>query len=283
MEQRYSRHEGLFGAQGQGALAGLCVAIVGVGGLGSHVAQQLAYLGVTRFVIVDFDVVTWSSLNRLVGALPADAVAAVKKILVAARTIKAINPDAVVDGFDAAIADPAAARAVAGADVVFGCVDRDVHRLELTELCARHARTYIDLATDVHPHDGGVDWGGRVVVCDGTRCLVCLPEILDQESIAVDRLSVEQRAARRRVYGVAQDALLGTGPSVVSLNGVVASLAVNEFLVSVTGLRAPAPQLVYDATTGAVRICRDESQGDCYYCTGLWGTATQAPGRAVGE
>ncbi len=283
MEQRYSRHEGFFGAEGQEALAGLCVAIVGLGGLGSHVAQQLAYLGVTRFVIVDFDVVNWSSLNRLVGALPADAVAAVKKIVVAARTIKAINPDAVVDGFDAAIADPAAARAVAVADVVFGCVDRDVHRLELTELCARHARTYIDLATDVHPHDSGVDWGGRVVVCDGTRCLVCLPEILAQESIAVDRLSVEQRAARRRVYGVAQDALLGTGPSVVSLNGVVASLAVNEFLVSVTGLRAPAPQLVYDAATGAVRICRDEPQGDCYYCTGLWGTATQAPGRAVGE
>lgn len=283
MEERYSRHEGLFGAHGQAALARLCVAIAGLGGLGSHVAQQLAYLGITRFVIVDFDIVTWSSLNRLVGALPADAAAAVKKIVVAARTVKAINPDAVVDAFDAAIADPDAARAVAAADFVFGCVDRDVHRLELTELCARHARTYIDLATDIHPRDDGVDWGGRIVVCDGTRCLVCLSEVLDQASIAVDRLSPDHRAARRRVYGVGQEALLATGPSVVSLNGIVASLAVNEFLVSVTGLREAAPQLVYDATTGAVRLSRDEPRGDCYYCTGLWDTATRRHRSAVGE
>jgi hypothetical protein len=35
-------------------------------------------------------------------------------------------------------------------------------------------------------------------------------------------MSPEQREAHGRIYGVDRDALVGTGPAVVSLNGVVA-------------------------------------------------------------
>jgi hypothetical protein len=39
------------------------------------------------------------------------------------------------------------------------------------------------------------------------------------------------------------DALDATGPSVVTINGVVASLAATEAMVYLTGLRPPAKQL----------------------------------------
>lgn len=42
------------------------VAIIGVGGLGSHIAQYLARIGVSKFVLVDFDVVEKTNLNRQV-------------------------------------------------------------------------------------------------------------------------------------------------------------------------------------------------------------------------
>src|SRR6266511_5683611 len=65
-EDRYARHIPLFGAEGQERIGAASVAMVGLGGLGSQVAQQLAYLGVSRFHLMDGDVVSTSNLNRLI-------------------------------------------------------------------------------------------------------------------------------------------------------------------------------------------------------------------------
>lgn len=46
------------------ALAKLTVLIVGLGGVGSSAALSLARLGIEKFVIVDYDVVTVSNINR---------------------------------------------------------------------------------------------------------------------------------------------------------------------------------------------------------------------------
>src|SRR4051812_21443155 len=78
--ERYSRNEELFGASGQAAIAARPVAIMGLGGLGAHVAQQLAYLGTEDFLLVDHDHVTTSSMNRLVTADDADVAAATPKV-----------------------------------------------------------------------------------------------------------------------------------------------------------------------------------------------------------
>ena len=273
MTERYSRNEALFGAEGQRRIRETKVCIVGLGGLGSHVAQQLAYLGVDDYRLVDFDIVTSSSLNRLVGAQDIDVEAATKKIVVARRTINGIKPSARVDPLDARVVDPAAEAAVARADIVFGCLDRDLARLQLTELCARYARPLFDLASDVSDdEDGELRYGGRVVLCDGKRCLVCLG-LLDQEEMALDSMSPEQRATHERIYGVRRGALENTGPMVVSINGVVASLAVTEFMAQVTGLRTPFPYLNYFAERQLIRQSLDQPEPDCYYCTKLWGSA----------
>lgn len=60
---------------------------------------------------------------------------------------------------------------------------------------------------------------------------------------------------------------------VVSVNGVVASLAVTEFMAFVTGMRAPAPHLIYRGEVPVVRRVVDEPETDCYFCTGIWGSA----------
>lgn len=276
MSERYSRNEALFGAVGQARIAGTKVVIVGLGGLGSHVAQQLAYLGVADYALVDFDVVTESSLNRLVGAVPADVAASYKKVVVAERTIRNVQPEAIVATVDGRVTDADTERVLARGDVVFGCLDRDVHRLELLELATRYAKPYFDLATDVTGEGADLAYGGRVVLCDGSRCLVCLPDLLDQESIARDRLSPELGEADRRIYGVDRGDLAATGPAVVSINGVVASLAVTESMVWTTGLREPAGLLTYRADLGVVRRSRDKPAPDCYYCRGPLGDRAAA-------
>jgi len=88
--------------------------------------------------------------------------------------------------------------------------------------------------------------------------------------MALDQMDEREREADERIYGVARGALRGPGPSVVSVNGVVASLAVTEFMVYVTGLRAPAAQLTYRADLGTVTKSLDRPTEGCYYCEGLW-------------
>ena len=270
MSERFSRNEALFGGAGQAAVAATTVAIVGLGGLGSHVAQQLAYLGLGGFGLIDGDIVTDSSLNRLIGAIDRDVAAQTSKVEVAERMIKAINSSASIVTIDERLADERAEAAIAAADVVFGCLDRDLPRLLLTEICARLAKPYFDLATDTEGEGAEVRYGGRVVLCDGSRCLVCL-KMLDQAEMNRDAMSPEQRATHDRIYGVRREAIEGTGPMVVSVNGVVASLAVTEFICLATGLRAPIGHLIYRGERATVGQVRDLPEPDCYYCTLVWG------------
>ena len=61
------------------------------------------------------------------------------------------------------------------------------------------------------------------------------------------------------------------GPSVVTINGVVASLAATEAMVHLTGLRTPQKQLTYRADHGGVRInLEPPARTACPYCT-RWG------------
>ncbi len=270
-DARYARHMALFGAEGQERIAATSAAIVGLGGLGCHVAQQLAYLGVVEFVLVDADSVSTSNLNRLIGASPADVGA--RKVEIAARTIQTIQPDAKVDTVAAHFTADAPAAGLGRAEVLFGCVDDDVARLELVRHASAQGLPYIDLASDVAP---GGEFGGRVVFAkDGERCLSCLGE-LDQHALARAQMTDEQRDADDKIYGVERDALDDGGPSVVSVNGVVASLAVTEFMAWRTGLRAPVGYLNYRGDRGTVGSRAVPERAYCHYCMTLWGTA--APG-----
>jgi molybdopterin/thiamine biosynthesis adenylyltransferase len=268
---RYARHIEFFGAEGQRKIAATRVAIVGVGGLGCHVAQQLAYLGVLDFALADADEVTESNLNRLVGAVPADVGA--PKVDVVARMIEAIQPEARVRKAPRQFASARPPVEFEETDVVFGCVDEDPARLELVRYASARALPYIDLASDIAPEG---EFGGRIVFAtNGERCLSCLGE-LDQHALARAQMSSEQRAADNEIYGINRDELEEGGPSVVSINGVVASLAVTEFMSWRTGLREPVGYLNYRGDRGTVGIRADPEREFCGYCMSLWGSARGA-------
>jgi molybdopterin-synthase adenylyltransferase len=264
-DERNSRNIALFGEAGQLRIGVTKVTIVGLGGLGAPAAQDLAYLGVRDYRLIDRDTVTESSLNRLKGATPTDV--GKKKVIVAKAMIESIQPHAHVDPVDSWLAE-ATPEAISEADVVFGCLDKDIHRVELIKLCTTSGVPFFDLATDVirNINDGSLAYGGRVLWSgQGDRCPFCM-DLLDQESMRRDSMSPEQRADYDAIYGVPKTELGDTGPSVVSINGVIASAAVTEFMVWVTGLRAPKPLLTYRADRGGVTVSLDTPAAECPYC-----------------
>src|SRR5580658_5248893 len=109
----YERQLRMFGSDGQKRLSECHVAILGLGGIGSLVAEMLARLGVGRFTLIDDDVVEVSNLSRIVGADRVDAENAARKIDVAERVILQANPSAEVMKIDDDIAKESVAKTLA--------------------------------------------------------------------------------------------------------------------------------------------------------------------------
>lgn len=87
---RFSRAEILLGREGLEKLARASVAVFGLGGVGGHAAEALCRGGIGRLVIVDFDDVCLTNINRQIIAL--DSTVGRSKALVMAERMKSINP-----------------------------------------------------------------------------------------------------------------------------------------------------------------------------------------------
>jgi hypothetical protein len=163
---------------------------------------------------------------------------------------------------------------IISSDYVFGCLDSDGARLVLNELCSAYARPYVDLATDISPEER-LRYGGRICFAIGLGCLVCLDQI-DLDEARRELGGPEFRRVQDELYGVRRDLLGEVGPSVVSINGTIASIAVTEFAVAVSGLRSPHRVLKYYGHSGTVCVNKDEPHPDCYYCLEIRGKKREA-------
>ena len=88
----------LFGDNGVNKLKNATVMIVGCGAVGSFAAEALARTGVGHLILVDFDNIEESNINRQIFAL--NSTIGKQKVNVAAQRIQDINPDIQVDVFN---------------------------------------------------------------------------------------------------------------------------------------------------------------------------------------
>jgi molybdopterin/thiamine biosynthesis adenylyltransferase len=275
-KERYGRQVLAFGEEGDRKVRATSVVVVGLGGLGSQVVQALAYLGVREFLLIDDDRVSFSNLNRLAGAVPGDAEQKELKVVVAERLIRSIAPDARIVPLSLNLRSVDAFEAMPKYDVVFGCVDQDGSRLVLMEFCAAYRLPLIDIAAEIILGERQEPkFDGRVLVCKpGEYCIDCADQF-DREQAKWDLASEEERSRRKaHGYGLGENV---PAPAVVSLNGVLANLAVTEFSLWRTGLREPHRHLSYSGFRGKV-LLRETAQKkpNCYTCDSLAGHPERA-------
>ena len=265
---RYLRQIGLQGQAGQQRLADASVVLVGLGGLGSHLAQQLAYLGVRRYTLLDGGKVGTSSLSHLIGATGDDV--GEPRTHVAARLIRSIQPGAdvhvVAGSLPEALLDAGAA--VGAAAAVIASPSTDSVRFILTELCSIAGVPYIDVATGVRRLGDELVYGGRVVVAGpAAGCLFCRGELDRRKDVS--RLTHNSRTGA----GARPTAPRCIGAS-FTINAVVASLAATETACLISGLRQPCGMLTYRAHLGIVTRCGDVPARHCPYCA-RWASRRQ--------
>lgn len=89
--EKYVRLEKVIGKDKVDDLGQKCVLVIGCGGVGGYVCEALARSNIGRLIIVDFDVVDITNINRQIIAL--ESTIGQKKVDVLEKRLKDINPN----------------------------------------------------------------------------------------------------------------------------------------------------------------------------------------------
>jgi ThiF family len=234
----YDRQVRAFGGEVQAALGQLRVAVVGVGGTGSAVCEQLARLGVRNLLLVDPDALGISNVSRVYGSEP-DQVGQ-PKVEVAANHLRHIAPGITVRTVIGDTTRLEIARLLSGEDVIFGCTDDEAGRMTLSRLATYEMVPVIDIGVLIDSHAGVIDGiHARVTVLSpGKACLICRGRI-DPARAAAEFADPAEHAERVR-EGYAPE-LAGIEPAVISFTTLAAAAAVGELLERLTGYGGGEP------------------------------------------
>ena len=204
---RYSRQVMLqeIGYQGQLKLKQSRVCVVGVGGLGNPITTRLAAMGVGKIRIVDRDVIELSNLHRQT-MFDEDDVGQVK-VETAAKKLRKLNNDIIIEELPVSINDYTALDAVDGCDVVIDALDSVNARYSLNKACIEKKIPFVTGAAV------GVTGQTFTIIPNESACYYCLFPALDEDSMPT--CSIE-----------------GVHPSILSIIG---GIEVSEAVKIITG------------------------------------------------
>jgi molybdopterin/thiamine biosynthesis adenylyltransferase len=184
---RYSRHILLdeIGIEGQQAMLGASVLVIGAGGLGSPAAMYLASAGVGHITLIDHDQVDLTNLQRQI--VHTSARVGQPKAESAREALLQINPGIEVTALCERADDARLAQLVQGASVVLDCSDNFATRHAVNRACVAHRVPLVSGAV--------IRFDGQVSVFDPRRvdspCYSCLfPQDQPFEDVACSTMGV---------------------------------------------------------------------------------------------
>ncbi|MCY3778383.1 MAG: ThiF family adenylyltransferase [Candidatus Aminicenantes bacterium] len=236
----HDRQVRMFGASGQEILQASKVAVIGLGGIGSLVAEYLARLGVGKLLLIDPDEIESSNLSRVVGATQVDVETGQLKAQIAVRHAREMATLANLESVARDVSHHSVAQNLRDCDFIFLAADSMRARLVVNALAHQYLIPTIQMGAKIRPGEYGRLEDAMCAVRHirpGTGCLWC-NGLIDATQLAIEAKSDIERKAQ--AYGVQEP-----NPSVITLNGVAAAHAVNDFLFDFLGLRRSDDNAVY--------------------------------------
>lgn len=263
----YTRQVMLFGSRGQALLKGARIGIIGAGGGGSIINQDVAYLGVGSIISVDPKRIRISNRSRIVGSMPSDLLpdgSASPKVEIAERVARNANPEIEYLGLMADFTIDEIAQQFRDCDFLLLAADTMPARLVFNALVHQYGIPGIQVGAKITASETGQITAAFSVarwVTPDSGCLVC------NGLIPADLLAMaakDEQAQSDQTYGTRQD-----NPSVITMNAVAAAHAVNDFLTFFLGLSSPDSGLPYHRWDHLTRgYSQDEPRRDhrCREC-----------------
>ena len=138
-----SRTELLIGKEAMSKLRSACVCVVGLGGVGSFAVEALARAGIGKLLLVDFDVVGPTNLNRQLIAL--QPTIGFPKTQIMEERAKQINPEIEVVTHQVFIDSENRASILHDADIIIDAIDSLGPKIGMLEDLARLEKTFISV------------------------------------------------------------------------------------------------------------------------------------------
>ncbi len=225
----------------------MSIAVVGSGGTGSPVAEQLARMGIQKLTLVDPDVIdTASNLRRVIGSHFGDLERKAPKAEVLGRHIKELDMVDDVEVLPMDVRTHLATQALLDSDLVIATTDTHSARSYINQLSYQYLLPVIDIGVKIGTSKTGVVSGMpaevRVLLPD-TGCLWCRG-VLDADRIRAENLPEEERRAQSYegyIQGVDEPQ-----PSVISLNFFASSFTLITMLRMLTSEGVASPSQIAD-------------------------------------
>jgi len=139
----FYRTELLVGQKGSQKLAQTSVAVIGLGGVGSYSAEALARSGIGKFILIDFDVIEPSNINRQILAL--QSTIGKPKVEIMQQRIRDINPKAEVIIYQEVLDGNNQERLLEGAEYCVDAIDSLSAKIGLLEFLLKNERKFISV------------------------------------------------------------------------------------------------------------------------------------------
>ena len=231
----FDRQVRAFGSDVQALLKQLTVGVVGAGGTGSAVAEQLIRLGVGALVIADGQRFEKSNVNRVYGSRAADEGGS--KVSLLRRLAQDVGLGTKIVAVDRPVTYRSGLEPFKQCDVVFGCTDEEWGRSLLVRFALYYLTPVVDMGVRIDSEAGQINSvQGRVTtLLPGAACLYCRQRITPRR-VALESLQViaPDEADRLRKEGYAPE-LDNPAPAVITFTTSVAAGAINELLHRLTG------------------------------------------------
>jgi hypothetical protein len=263
----YDRQVRAFGAELQLLLRRLRIGVVGAGGTGSAVIQQLTRLGIGELLVADGQAFDSTNINRLYGSRVIDD--GVLKVKIAQRSVTDIGLGTTLRIAPRPISYRSVLSLFKDCDIIFGCVDEEWGRALLSRLAIYYAIPVFDLGVRIDSEEGTIrSIQGRVTtLMPGSACLFCRGRITaERVGIESQRANDPAGAAQRIREGYAPE-LEEPAPAVIPFTTAISASAVTESLHRLTGFmggdRESSEVLhLFDATM--IRRNSKPSQPECF-------------------
>ena len=224
-----------FGEPVQKLLSQLHVGIVGLGGTGSAVREQLVRLGIGRLTACDPQLFERTNINRVYGSMIADD--GVAKVEISRRAVTQIGLDTELRVLRGTVTDLSVAQEFKECDIVFACTDDEWGRAVLTRLAAAYLIPVFDMGAQILSEQGAIrSVRGRITtLMPGSPCLFCRG-VVTADAIAGEVLSKTRPSElQQRLREGYVPELPGHAPAVIPFTSSVASFAIMEMLHRLTG------------------------------------------------
>ncbi|MHA1482154.1 MAG: HesA/MoeB/ThiF family protein [Candidatus Heimdallarchaeaceae archaeon] len=255
-DNRYSRQQ-LIPGWNQDTLSDSTIVLVGVGAIGSYVGTILVSSGIGKLIIIDFDTIETSNLNRQL--LYRDSDVGSSKSETAAKRLREVNPTLDIE-FHHKKMEKVSVSVYEEADVIVSCLDTFLGRRWINSMAVRVKKPLVT---------GGMFaflGNAQVIIPYETACFECQPLVPEEELAQACTPFGEERKKERGE--IEKEPPL---PAVATLSSIIGGIMAQEALKLILNVGNHLQNyLFYDGLNNATTILELVRSEECPTCGELY-------------